>query len=51
MEEGSLVLRHDFVLVEESVTMELRDKNAMEAMKKLGLKVKLLDHLPVPDLD
>lgn len=51
VEEGSLVLKHDFVLVEESVTMELRDRNAMEAMKKLGRKVKLLDHLPVPDVD
>lgn len=48
---GSPVLKHDFVLVEESVTRELRDKNAIEALAKLGRKVKLLDHLPVPDVD
>jgi len=31
--------------------MKLRDENALKAMKKLGRRVKLIDHLPVPDLD
>jgi hypothetical protein len=48
---GSKVLKHDFVLVDEKVTESLRDENALAAMKKLGRKVKLLNHLPVPDLD
>jgi len=49
VKEGSKVLKHDFVLVDEKETE--RDENALKAMKKLGRKVKLLNHLPVPDLD
>ncbi|KAH0497194.1 hypothetical protein TgHK011_004522 [Trichoderma gracile] len=49
--EGTLLLRHTFVLASARETEELRDKNAMEAMGRLGLKTKLVDHLPVPDLD
>ncbi|KAF7870448.1 hypothetical protein EAF04_004192 [Stromatinia cepivora] len=48
---GSKVLKHDFVLVSEKETEELRDQNALKALEALGMKVKLLDHLPVPDLD
>jgi thiamine phosphate synthase YjbQ (UPF0047 family) len=53
IEEGSMVLEHTFVLVTQEETEKLRDENAMTAMKKLfpGQKVKLLDHLPVPDVD
>lgn len=51
VKEGSKVLRHEFVLVSEEETEKLRDENALKAMKKLGRKVKLLNHLPVPDLD
>lgn len=51
VKEGILYLKQDFVLVTEQETQELRDKNAREAIEKLGLKVKLVDHLPVPDLD
>jgi len=51
VKEGSKVLRHDFVLVSEKETEKLRDENALKAMKALGRRVKLLDHLPVPDLD
>ena len=39
------------MLVDEKETEKLRDENALAAMRKLGRKVKLLDHLPVPDLD
>ena len=51
VEEGCWLLHHDFVLVTDKETQELRDKNAMEAMEKLGLRMKLVDHLPVPELD
>jgi protocatechuate 3,4-dioxygenase beta subunit len=51
VKEGSKVLKHDFVLVDEKQTERLRDENALKAMKKLGRKVKLLNHLPVPDVD
>jgi len=39
--------------VSEEETQQLRDRNALEAMEKLfpGRKVRLLDHLPVPDVD
>ncbi|KAL7894881.1 aromatic compound dioxygenase [Trichoderma sp. SZMC 28014] len=49
--EGAWLLRHNFVLASTRETEDLRDKNAMEAMERLGLKSKLIDHLPVPDLD
>lgn len=49
--EGAWLLRHNFVLASTRETEALRDKNAMEAMERLGLKSKLIDHLPVPDLD
>jgi hypothetical protein len=48
---GSKVLKHKFVLVSDQETEKLRDENALAALKKLGRKVKLLDHLPVPDVD
>ncbi|TPX14457.1 uncharacterized protein E0L32_005421 [Thyridium curvatum] len=51
VDEGILLLKHDFVLVTQKETEELRDRNAVEALKKLGLNMKLVDHLPVPDLD
>lgn len=49
--EGSLLLTYDFVLVTSEESEKLRDGNALLAMQKLGRKVKLLDHLPVPDLN
>ena len=48
---GSKVLKHTFVLVSDQETEKLRDENALAAMKKLGRTVKLLNHLPVPDVD
>lgn len=51
VKEGSQVLKHNFVLITDKETEKLRDENALAALKKLGRKVKLLNHLPVPDLD
>ncbi|MCJ1475510.1 hypothetical protein MMC13_004173 [Lambiella insularis] len=51
VEVGSLVLKHDFVLVSEKEARELRDERSRAALKALRRKVKLLDGLPVPDLD
>ncbi|KAH6668214.1 Intradiol ring-cleavage dioxygenase [Halenospora varia] len=51
VKEGLKLLTHDFVLVGEKETEKLRDENALAALKKLGRKVKLIDHLPVPDVD
>ncbi|KAL6882499.1 aromatic compound dioxygenase [Trichoderma longibrachiatum] len=49
--EGTLLLRHKFILASVRETEELRDEKATEAMVMLGLKTKLVNHLPVPDLD
>ncbi|KAM3075893.1 hypothetical protein ACMFMG_006590 [Clarireedia jacksonii] len=51
VKEGSKVLKHDFILESQEETDKLRDENALKALKALGRKVKLIDHLPVPDLD
>lgn len=49
--EGSWLLKHDFVLTTQEETERLRDQLAEEALQKLGLSLKLVDHLPVPGLD
>jgi protocatechuate 3,4-dioxygenase beta subunit len=51
VKEGTWLLRHDFVLSTKEQTEKLRDQLATEALQKLGLNLKLVDHLPVPDLD
>jgi hypothetical protein len=51
VEEGIWLLKHDFVLTTQEETEKLRDQLATEALQKLGLNLKLVDHLPVPDLD
>ncbi|KAH6688873.1 dioxygenase [Plectosphaerella plurivora] len=52
VKEGAWLLKYDFVLVSERETEELRDRNAVEALAKLGLThLTLVDHLPVPELD
>lgn len=51
VKEGSWLLKQDFVLVTEQESSNLRDKNATEALKKLGLRMKLVHHLPVPEVD
>ncbi|XDG07797.1 hypothetical protein ABKA04_007412 [Annulohypoxylon sp. FPYF3050] len=49
--EGGLLLKHDFVLTTKEETEKLRDENAVKALAQLGLQMKLVDHLPIPDLD
>lgn len=44
-------MTYDFVLVSEEDSRKLREKNAMEAMQKLGKTMKLYNGLPVPDVD
>lgn len=51
VKEGIWLLKYDFVLTTQEETEKLRDQLAEEALKKLGLNLKLVDHLPVPDLD
>lgn len=44
-------MTYDFVLVSEEESRKLREKNAMEAMKSQGRKMKMLNGLPVPEVD
>ncbi|PGH12071.1 hypothetical protein AJ80_06890 [Polytolypa hystricis UAMH7299] len=48
---GMAVLKHDFVLVTEMEARELRERNSVSALEMLGKKVRLVDGLPVPDVD
>ncbi|KAF2205017.1 aromatic compound dioxygenase [Delitschia confertaspora ATCC 74209] len=49
--EGSKLLTYDFVLVTEKETRELRDAEARKAAEKLGRRMKIVEGLPVPDVD
>jgi hypothetical protein len=49
--QGSWLLKHDFILATQEETESLKDKNAVEALQQLGLRMKLVDHLPVPEVD
>ena len=51
MKEGTKVISYDFVLVSEEDSRKLREKNAMQAMEKLGRRMKLYKGLPVPEVD
>lgn len=48
---GCALLEYTFVLVTEEVAMQLRHKNASEAMLAQGRKMVYIDGLPVPDVD
>lgn len=48
---GTRLITYDFVLVTDEESKALREKNAMEAMKAQGRKMKLWKGLPVPDVD
>lgn len=48
---GSKMLTYDFVMVTEEEARELRDKESLEALQKLGIRCSMYDGLPVPDVD
>ncbi|KAM3421248.1 hypothetical protein BST61_g1654 [Cercospora zeina] len=51
VEPGSKLMTYDFVLVTDDESKQLREKNAMDATKALGWKMKLWNGLPIPDVD
>lgn len=51
VKEGGKSITYDFVLVSEEESRQLREKKALEAMKHLGLRMKLYNGLPVPEVD
>lgn len=48
---GSKMTHYDFVLVSEKEASDLRAERAKKALADLGRKAKLLNGLPVPDVD
>ena len=48
---GTLVLKYDFVLVSDKEANDLRNEKSRQALAALGRRVKILDGLPVPDVD
>ncbi|MCJ1465689.1 hypothetical protein MMC07_004308 [Pseudocyphellaria aurata] len=51
VEPGTRLLKYDFVLVTDKEARDLRDELAKKALADLGLKMKLIDGLPIPDVD
>jgi hypothetical protein len=51
VKEGSKLLTYDFVLVSEEESSNLRAQRSKEALEKLGRRVKIVEGLPVPDVD
>jgi hypothetical protein len=51
VKEGTLLMTYDFVLVSDKEASELRDEKSRKALEGLGWSVKMLDGLPIPDLD
>jgi hypothetical protein len=45
------LLTYDFVLVSDEESFNLRSERSKEALEKLGRKVKIVEGLPVPDVD
>lgn len=48
---GTKLLSYDFVLVSDEEASELREKKAIEAMEKQGRRMKMVEGLPVPEVD
>jgi hypothetical protein len=52
VKEGSKLLTYDFVLITDEETKELRDGEALKAMKKLGREnMMIINGQLVPDVD
>ncbi|ETN46166.1 uncharacterized protein HMPREF1541_00350 [Cyphellophora europaea CBS 101466] len=51
VKEGTKLLKYDFVLVGEEESKKLREERSKEALEKLGRRVKIVEGLPVPDVD
>jgi hypothetical protein len=52
VQEGSKVLKYDFVLVTDEETKQLRHDEAVKAMKSLGREgMMIVNGLPVPEVD
>lgn len=48
---GTALLHHDFILVSDKESGDLRARRSKEALERLGRQVKIVEGLPVPDVD
>ena len=51
VKEGSKILKHSFVLVTDKQSSDLRNEKSMQALEKLNRRCKIVDGLPIPDVD
>lgn len=51
VKEGTKLLTYDFVLVSDKESFDLRSQKSQQALENLGRKVKIVEGLPVPDVD
>ncbi len=51
VDEGTALMTYDFVLVSDKESSDLRSQRSQQALEKLGKKVKIVEGLPVPDVD
>lgn len=51
VEVGTALIRYDFVLVTEKAVAELRQEEAEKAMAGQGQRFRILDGLPIPEVD
>ena len=51
VKEGISLMKYDFVLVSDRESFDLRSQRSKAALEKLGRKVKIVEGLPVPDVD
>jgi protocatechuate 3,4-dioxygenase beta subunit len=51
VKEGTRLLEYAFVLVTEEESKRLREERSKKALEALGRRVKIVDGLPVPDVD
>ena len=51
LKEGIALMTYDFVLVSEKESFDLRCEKSKQALEKLGRRVRIVEGLPVPELD
>ena len=51
VKEGISLMTYDFVLVSDKESGDLRAERSKAALEKLGRRVKIVEGLPVPDVD
>lgn len=48
---GIMLLKYDFVLITDKEATDLRNEQTKKALTDLGRKMKLINGLPIPDVD